>query len=85
MPASRESWPFHLPALNRDGNPTHAESIRRKPYHIAGKRIHGMGVIPGGMNKALSVADRNSMRAGIDEIVDWSREAVGLVISQIAY
>ncbi len=48
--------------------------------HIAGKRIHGTGVIPGGMNKALSVADRDSMRSAIDEIVDWSREAVGLVI-----
>ena len=49
--------------------------------HIAGKRIHGTGVIPGGMNKALSVADRDSMRSAIDEIVDWSREAVGLVIN----
>ena len=48
--------------------------------HIAGKRIHGTGVIPGGMNKALSVADRDSMRSGIDEIVEWSREAVGLGI-----
>ena len=48
--------------------------------HIAGKRIHGTGVIPGGVNKPLSVADRNSMRAGIDQIVDWSKAAVGLVI-----
>ena len=50
--------------------------------HIAGKRIHGTGVIPGGMNKALSAADRDSMRAGIDKIVDWSKAAVGLVIKQ---
>jgi NAD-reducing hydrogenase large subunit len=48
--------------------------------HIAGKRIHGTGVIPGGMNKALSVADRDLMRSAIDEIVGWSREAVGLVV-----
>ena len=48
--------------------------------HIAGKRIHGTGVIPGGVNKALSVADRDSMRAGIDEIVEWSKGAVGLVV-----
>ena len=47
---------------------------------IAGKRIHGTGVIPGGMNKALSLADRDSLRSAIDEIVEWSREAVGLVI-----
>ena len=37
-------------------------------------------MIPGGVNKALSVADRDSMRAGIDQIVDWSKAAVGLVI-----
>ena len=47
--------------------------------HIAGKRIHGTGVIPGGMNKALSVAERDSLRDDIDQIVAWSREAVGLV------
>ena len=32
------------------------------------------------MNKPLSAADRDSMRAGIDQIVDWSKAAVGLVI-----
>ncbi|MBV9286711.1 MAG: Ni/Fe hydrogenase subunit alpha [Hyphomicrobiales bacterium] len=48
--------------------------------HVIGKRIHGTGVIPGGMNKALGQADRDTMRAGIDQIVDWSKAAVGLVI-----
>lgn len=48
--------------------------------HIAGKRIHGTGVIPGGVNKALAQADRDSMRAGVDQIVDWSKAAVGLVV-----
>ena len=48
--------------------------------HIAGKRIHGTGGIPGGFNKARAQADRDSMRAGIDQIVDWSKAAVGLVI-----
>ncbi len=47
--------------------------------HIAGKRIHGTGVIPGGVNKALSVEDRDSMRGGIDQIVEWSQAAVGLI------
>ena len=32
------------------------------------------------MNKPLSVVDRDSMRAGIDQIVDWSKAAVDLVI-----
>jgi len=47
--------------------------------HIVGKRIHGTGAIPGGMNKALTVAERDGLRADIDGIIAWSREAVGLV------
>lgn len=47
--------------------------------HIVGKRIHGTGAIPGGMNKALGQGERDALRADIDQIVDWSREAVGLV------
>src|SRR5208283_1031025 len=48
--------------------------------HIAGKRIHGTGVIPGGVNKGLAEEDRDSKRSAIDQIVNWSKEAVGLVI-----
>ncbi len=48
--------------------------------HVAGKRIHGTGVIPGGVYKALSVEDRDSMRGGIDQIVEWSKAAVDLVV-----
>ncbi len=47
--------------------------------HIVGKRIHGTGCIPGGMNKALGAAERDALRGDIDTIVAWSREAVGLV------
>jgi NAD-reducing hydrogenase large subunit len=46
--------------------------------HIVGKRIHGTGCIPGGMNKALTTAERDLLRGEIDRIVTWSREAVGL-------
>ena len=46
--------------------------------HIVGKRIHGTGCIPGGMNKALTAAERDLLRGEIDRIVAWSREAVGL-------
>ena len=46
--------------------------------HIVGKRIHGTGCIPGGMNKALTTAERDLLRGEIDQIVAWSREAVGL-------
>ena len=47
--------------------------------HVAGKRIHGTGAIPGGMNKALSHSERDILREEVDAIVAWSREAVGLV------
>ena len=47
--------------------------------HISGKRIHGTGVIPGGMNKALTQGERDELRAEIDGIIQWSRESVGLI------
>src|SRR5271167_3884474 len=33
MLASRDSWPFYLPADNPNRNPFPIESISRKPYH----------------------------------------------------
>ncbi len=47
--------------------------------HTSGKRIHGTGAIPGGVNKALTKAERDEMRAGIDEMILWARDAVRLV------
>jgi NAD-reducing hydrogenase large subunit len=47
--------------------------------HVAGKRIHGTGAIPGGMNKPLTHAERDALRGDVDTVVAWSREAVGLV------
>ena len=46
---------------------------------VTGKRIHGTGCIPGGMNKPLGAADRDALRAEVDSVVAWAREAVGLV------
>jgi NAD-reducing hydrogenase large subunit len=45
----------------------------------AGKRIHGTGSIPGGVNKNLSRAERALLAADIDQIVAWSQDAVGIV------
>lgn len=42
----------------------------------AGKRIHGTGAIPGGVNRALSRQERDGLLADIDQIVAWSRQAV---------
>jgi NAD-reducing hydrogenase large subunit len=46
--------------------------------HITGKRIHGTAAVPGGMNKALTAAERDDMRRGIAQMVAWSRSAVDL-------
>jgi NAD-reducing hydrogenase large subunit len=45
----------------------------------AGKRIHGSCAVPGGVNKHLSVAERDYLRADVDQVIAWSAEAVELV------
>jgi len=45
----------------------------------SGKRIHGTGSVPGGMNKHLSLADRDMLRAQVQEMISWAQEAVGIV------
>ncbi|WP_126444262.1 Ni/Fe hydrogenase subunit alpha [Sulfuricystis multivorans] len=45
----------------------------------AGKRIHGTGAIPGGVNKSLSADERAALLKDIYAIIGWSREAVALV------
>jgi NAD-reducing hydrogenase large subunit len=47
--------------------------------HTAGKRIHGTGAVPGGVNKSLSIAERDELLKDIYQIVSWSRGAVHLV------
>ena len=46
--------------------------------HTAGKRVHGTGAIPGGMNKALSAEEREALLADAYQVIAWSREAVAL-------
>jgi len=50
------------------------EVIRR----TAGKRVHGTGAIPGGINKNLSLAERDELLADMEKMLDWSRQAVAL-------
>ncbi|HSN70936.1 MAG TPA: Ni/Fe hydrogenase subunit alpha [Steroidobacteraceae bacterium] len=49
--------------------------------HTAGKRIHGTGSIPGGVNRSLTAAVRHELLGEIYQIIAWSREAVHLVRS----
>lgn len=44
----------------------------------AGKKIHGTGAIPGGINKNLSLAERDEFLKDIDQILDWARGALKL-------
>ena len=47
----------------------------------AGKKVHGTGAIPGGINKNLSTAERDSFLNGpdplnIDKMIEWSLAAI---------
>jgi len=42
----------------------------------AGKKIHGTGAIPGGINKNLSIAERDALLKDIDQQIEWSRGAL---------
>jgi NAD-reducing hydrogenase large subunit len=44
----------------------------------AGKRIHGTGSIPGGVNKNVSIEERDYLLKDIKQIVAWSADAVGI-------
>jgi NAD-reducing hydrogenase large subunit len=45
----------------------------------AGKRIHGTGAIAGGVNKSLNREEIDYLLKDIDQIVQWSVEAVALI------
>jgi NAD-reducing hydrogenase large subunit len=44
----------------------------------AGKRVHGTGAIPGGVNKAVTRAERDDLLKDIYQIIGWCRSAVHL-------
>ncbi|MCF8179607.1 MAG: nickel-dependent hydrogenase large subunit, partial [Sulfuritalea sp.] len=45
----------------------------------AGKRVHGTGSVPGGVNKSLSADERAELLKDAYQMVAWSRDAVGLI------
>ena len=47
--------------------------------YTAGKRVHGTGSVPGGVNRALTGAERNELLKDADQMVDWSRDAVKII------
>ncbi len=42
----------------------------------AGKKIHGTGAIPGGVNKNLSIEERDAFLKDIDQMMEWARGAL---------
>ncbi len=42
----------------------------------AGKKIHGTGAIPGGINKNLSIEERDFLLKDLDQMIEWSRGAL---------
>ena len=44
----------------------------------AGKRVHGTGSVPGGMNKHVSTADRELLLRDVQQMIQWSQDAVDI-------
>jgi len=45
----------------------------------SGKRVHGTGALPGGVNKALSPEERDYLASDVDQMVDWAEQSVQLI------
>lgn len=50
-------------------------------FHTAGKKIHGTGAIPGGINKNLSRQERDLLLKEIDTMIGWAQGAVEIAKS----
>jgi NAD-reducing hydrogenase large subunit len=42
----------------------------------SGKKVHGTGAIPGGINKNLSIKERDGFLKDLDQMMDWARGAL---------
>ncbi|MFZ0788971.1 MAG: Ni/Fe hydrogenase subunit alpha [Chromatiaceae bacterium] len=45
----------------------------------SGKRVHGTGALPGGVNKNLSVEERDYLLADVDRMVEWAEQSVQIM------
>ena len=46
---------------------------------VIGKRIHGTGPLPGGMNKHLTAHDRTHLEKDLDQVIAWSLNGLELI------
>lgn len=44
----------------------------------AGKRVHGTGSVPGGVNRTVARQERDALRAELPQVLDWAEAAVDL-------
>ncbi len=42
----------------------------------AGKRIHGTGAVPGGINKLVTAEERDSLKRDLPQMLQWAQDAV---------
>jgi len=47
--------------------------------HVAGKRVHGTGAIPGGVNKALTATECNELKKNLPQYIEWAQGGIALV------
>lgn len=47
----------------------------------AGKKIHGTGAIPGGINKNLTIQERDSLLKDLDQMIAWAEGALNIAKS----
>lgn len=45
----------------------------------AGKRVHGTGSVPGGVNKTVTLEERDALLADVYQMIAWSRGALRLI------
>ncbi|NWF38095.1 Ni/Fe hydrogenase subunit alpha [Mariprofundus sp. NF] len=45
---------------------------------ISGKRVHGAATVPGGVNKGLTIDERDRLLADINDVLIWAQDAVAL-------
>nr|WP_319563975.1 Ni/Fe hydrogenase subunit alpha [uncultured Rhodoferax sp.] len=44
----------------------------------AGKRVHGTGAVPGGVNKLVSAEERDSLKRELPQMLAWAQDAVDI-------
>jgi NAD-reducing hydrogenase large subunit len=44
----------------------------------SGKRVHGTGAVPGGVNKLVTAEERDSLKRELPQMLAWAREAVDI-------